>query len=158
MHRFINSLARTEFKKDVTAVEVDFQGFGSMQVYYNTMEIAASLIMLSKKNCWLLVKKDFEDMNAYQFLTFLKNWFKHPSYKRCAQVCNEEGRVAILTQGDNLNVLRHTFRNFEFNTMIPWYITLGFFADKKAANAFLKQAFVELQAYEHGEAFNYLRY
>lgn len=156
MHRFINSLARTEFKKDVTAVEIDFQGFGSMQVYYNTMEIAANLVMLSKKNCWLLVKRDFDDMSAYQFLNFLKNWFRHPSYQRCAQMCNEGGRIAVLTQGDHLNMLRQTFRSFEFNTMIPLHVTIGFFADRKAANAFLKQTYVDLQVYEHGQTFNYL--
>lgn len=155
MHRFTNSLARTEFKKEITAVEIDFQGFGSMQVYYQTLEIAAKLVMLSKKNCWLLVKNDFDDMSAYQFLTFLDSWFNQPSYKECAKVCEEAAKVALLTHNTNLPMLRETFRNFDFDSTLSRHVKIGFFADIKAANAYIKQSYIELLAYGHGMASNF---
>jgi len=156
MHRFINSLARTEFKKDVTAVEVDFQGFGSMQVYYQTMEIAANLIMLSKKNYWLLVKRDFDDMNVFQFLTFLEKWFRHPSYLQCVKSCNEDGRVAVLTHPVYLQKLKQAYKGFEFDVSLSNHVNIGLFSHKKVAEAFLNRSFMDLQVYGHGESFSYI--
>lgn len=154
MHRFINSLASTEYKNDLTAVEVDFNGFGSTQVYYQTMEIAASLVMMRKANLWLLIKEDFHDMEAWQFLNFLKNWFQNPKFKLCEQKCESECRMAIVTSPRYLNELKQAYRSSEFGQKIPPHVSLGFFASKNAANAFLKQSYAELQAYEHGSTLN----
>lgn len=155
MHRFINSLASTEYKKDLTAVEVDFKGFGSMQVYFQTMEIAASLVMLRKMNLWLLIKEDFYDLDAHHFLNFLKNWFKHPAFLSCEEACQKPCRIAIATRPECLSELKNAYRKQEFYNEIPRNIVLGIYADKETANAFLKQSYPDLQVYEHGESFNY---
>ncbi len=156
MHRFINSLAHTEYHKDLAAVEVDFNGFGSMQIYYQTMEIAASLVMLRKQNLWLLVKEDFQELSATDFLNFLKNWFKHPAFLECGTECKHRCRVAIVTHPSCLGQLKRAYNSEEFLNQIPHDIVFGVFANKVAASAFLKQSYSSLQGYERGRSFDYL--
>jgi hypothetical protein len=156
MHKFINSLAHTEYNKDGAAVEIDFNGFGSMQIYYQTMEIAASLVMLRKQNLWVLVKEDFQDLSAPHFFNFLKNWFKHPAFLVCQKECKRPCRVAIVTTPPCLGELKNAYKNESFSNEIPHNIAVGLFASKDAANAFLKQSYAMLQVYEHGPSFNYL--
>lgn len=156
MHKFINSLAHTEYNKDGAAVEIDFNGFGSMQIYYQTMEIAASLVMIRKQNLWLLVKEDFQDLSAHLFFNFLKNWFKHPAFLVCQKDCQRLCRIAIVTTPLCLGELKKAYQDEGFSDEIPQNIAVGLFASKDAANAFLKQSYAKLQVYEHGTSFNYL--
>ena len=156
MHRFINSLAHTEYHNDLAAVEVNFNGFGSMQVYYQTMEIAAALVMLRRQNLWLLVKEDFQELDALGFLNFLKNWFKHPTFLECAEECQHQCRVAIVTHPSCLGKLKDAYNNEEFQKAIPPNVSVGVFANRGAASAFLKQSYTALQVYEHGPSFKHL--
>lgn len=74
MNRIINSLATAEYNKTINAVEVNFKGVGTSQLYYDTLDIAMNISLVYHTNQWLFRKTHFKDLGQSSFLSFLKRW------------------------------------------------------------------------------------
>lgn len=74
MYRIINSLATAEYNRQISAVEVNFSGYGDPDLYHDTMDIAMNIALIYRTNRWLFFKDCFHDIGVENFLFFVRKW------------------------------------------------------------------------------------
>ncbi len=97
MYRIINSLATAEYNKRLSAVEVNFKGYGEPELYHDTMDIAMNIAAIYDTNHWLFIKDTFEDITETEFLFFVSKWSKQTTHLFMHQSKNQVCKVALLT-------------------------------------------------------------
>lgn len=74
MYRIVNSLANAEYDQELEAIVINFNGYGELSLYHETMDIAMNIAAVYRTNKWLFVKDFFQDINPYEFFFFIKKW------------------------------------------------------------------------------------
>lgn len=76
MYRIINSLATAEFNKKISAVEVNFLGYGDVSQYQESLDIATNIALMYDTKRWLFNKKHYDDISEKQFLMYMQSWYQ----------------------------------------------------------------------------------
>src|SRR5690606_5138364 len=74
--RMIEGLAAVRYDNDRAAVEVNFFGSGDMIDYQVAIQVALDVAAANNTNKWILIKRDFTDVNTGRFLSYVSQWMK----------------------------------------------------------------------------------
>ena len=97
MYKIVNSLASAEYNKNLEAVIINFNGYGELTLYHETMDIAMNIAAVYDTNKWLFVKDFFQDVNPYEFFFFIKKWSNTCKSLTSSIISDKVCQVAVLT-------------------------------------------------------------
>lgn len=137
MYRIINSLATAEYNKEISAVEVNFNGQGNPSLYHDTMDIAMNIAVIYRTNHWLFIKDLFRDIDVDNFLLFIRKWSKQCHQSSDSHFETSPCQVALLTTADSYQHLAQRYDWLEETPVKFSNLHLRFFFSRPDAYRYL---------------------
>lgn len=98
MNKIMNNISTIVCNDLLKALEINFSKPGELSQYNESMQLAMDLSVIHRINCWIVEKKNFQDLKLENFLMLLFSWAKIAKNK------NKAGqKVLIVTTADIAN-------------------------------------------------------
>ncbi len=139
MYKIVNSLASAEYNKNLEAVIINFNGYGELTLYHETMDIAMNIAAVYDTNKWLFVKDFFQDVNPYEFFFFIKKWSNTCKSLTSSFITDKTCQVAVLTTPASERKLITNSEWLEKSSFKFEHLNLKIFTQQDKAHTFLSQ-------------------
>jgi len=139
MYKIVNSLASAEYNKNLEAVIINFNGYGELTLYHETMDIAMNIAAVYDTNKWLFVKDFFQDVNPYEFFFFIKKWSNTCKSLTSSIISDKVCQVAVLTTPTSERKLMANSEWLEKSSFNFENLNLKIFTQHDKAYSFLSQ-------------------